>query len=566
MNTLRSFLATIRTSPIRHFRRLANHEFFPFYTFILYLLAFPHFNLWPLAWVALIPYLIFIQREEKLWKLIVLPSVAVLIPVIRLTFGMSYFAIGDYCVFLLFMTLFLVPWTILIKQLLKRTMVLDPPERAFILLLGIPSVWTVYEFIRGSGPLLRVIGGGQLGYSQIYNLAFLQTARWIGVYGVSFLIAMTNVALFLIFSNHHDRKRHFVFPVVAIVIVGVLTVLGFRHLEKGYEVTDTVRVSLIQPNVMLDDFNEEERPVTLEGAKIQKSGKVTTVILDLIKEAAHDKADIIILPERSFPQPIRSDAHMAPGTQKLFARADALNIPIVIGALETQSVYVQYNSAYFISADGTVTDKYFKQVLFPFAEYIPGGYLLERIINEKQVHKKYPFIFGQEAKDEHFSLALYLGVEWLSSGSYPTIFELENGVRFATPICTEDVFPEMCRVFVKKGAQFLAVIANEAWFRRSLMIENHITSAVLRAVENNVAVVRAANTSMSGLILPNGKIADMIMEGEGELKYVRGFITVDVPITRERTLFTKGGHLFPWIVVFLAAFFIFYAFTLSKPE
>ena len=76
---------------------------YPFYAFILFTLAFPHGNLWPLAWICLVPYFLFIDGEKNWCKLIFLPSIAYAIPMIYCYFGFFYFSHNDYLIFVIFM-------------------------------------------------------------------------------------------------------------------------------------------------------------------------------------------------------------------------------------------------------------------------------------------------------------------------------------------------------------------------------------------------------------------------------------------------------------------------------
>jgi len=534
------------------------------YAFILYSISFMSPYLWVCAWCSFVPLLIFIEKENKLWKLILFPAIGFLCMYAHAYLGVFFFSLNDYLFFLLGMSVAIFPFVLLIKWFLKKSLYLGHRERGYFLLFAIPTVWTLYEYMRGSGAAIRMTAGGFFASSQIYNLPLLQIASLVGVYGLSFMILMINVALFLVlYPFGPERKRHLLFPCMVGMLVCVCYVFGFHRLgEFDRKQVETVRISLVQPNVDLETFNNAaEENNTGEDEK-----EVTDVLFELMHKAAQDTPDMIVLPERSYHQTLQGVGSIGAG-DIMRQKVAALQIPTIVGGMFEPSFYDAYNSAYFLSATGALIDRYDKMVLYPLGEYIPGGYFLEGVMNDLEVHKKFPMLFTEQAGFDHVSLAQFMNVDWLRSGSEYTIFQHPKGFRFATPICAEDVFPELCREFVARGAQLLVLIINEAWWQRTATIEHHLTGSVLRAVENGVACVRATNTAYTGLILPTGKIESMYKDAHGRVKLVRGHITVEAPITDEAgSFFTKYGYTFPYLVAFLFCFFFVVSFFMSPPR
>ena len=93
----------------------------------------------------------------------------------------------------------------------------------------------------------------------------------------------------------------------------------------------------------------------------------------------------------------------------------------------------------------------------------------------------------------------------IAPGLVPTVFQLPGG-RFGVLICYEGIFPALTRRFVADGADFLVNVTNDAWYGRTSAPYQHLAQATLRAIENRVPLVRAANTGISAMVDPDGRI------------------------------------------------------------
>jgi apolipoprotein N-acyltransferase len=138
-------------------------------------------------------------------------------------------------------------------------------------------------------------------------------------------------------------------------------------------------------------------------------------------------------------------------------------------------------------------------------------------------------------------------------GTEATVMETA-GNRAGVSICYELIFPDLIRQAVKNGANFLVNITNDAWFGKSAASYQHMSMGALRAVENRVPLVRAANTGISGTIEATGKIKD-----ETKL-FVDDFrITQIVPATGGKTFYTRYGDVFSWLCLFATGLIAFTA-------
>jgi apolipoprotein N-acyltransferase len=117
------------------------------------------------------------------------------------------------------------------------------------------------------------------------------------------------------------------------------------------------------------------------------------------------------------------------------------------------------------------------------------------------------------------------------------VFTLPQG-RFGVLICYEGIFPRLSRQLVARGADFLVNITNDAWFGKTSAPHQHLAMVTLRAVENRVPVVRAANTGISAVVDVDGRVRWQT----GLFETVARADTVEW--THIRTLYTRHGDVF----------------------
>jgi apolipoprotein N-acyltransferase len=139
-------------------------------------------------------------------------------------------------------------------------------------------------------------------------------------------------------------------------------------------------------------------------------------------------------------------------------------------------------------------------------------------------------------------------------GTDYTIFTLGD-TRFGVLICWESLFPEQVQEFVNHGAEFIVNISNEAWFGETAAPYQFWMMNVFRAVENRVAVVRAANTGVSGFIDPYGRILGKVEE-HGKDSFVAGYLTNAVPLTHASTFYTLYGDVWAYGNVAVTVWFL----------
>ncbi|MDO8426612.1 MAG: apolipoprotein N-acyltransferase, partial [Deltaproteobacteria bacterium] len=185
-----------------------------------------------------------------------------------------------------------------------------------------------------------------------------------------------------------------------------------------------------------------------------------------------------------------------------------------------------FNSAYLLSPSGEAVGRYDKVHLVPFGEYVP----LKRFL---------PFIHKLTA-----------GVGDFAEGPGPIPIRFEGG-GIGTLICYESIFPELARLSVKNGATVLANLTNDAWFGYTSAPYQHFEMAVVRAVENRVFLLRAANTGISATIDPAGRVR------KRTALFEKAVIIDDIKLRHGAlTFYTRWGDVFTYGCLALSGIFI----------
>jgi len=129
------------------------------------------------------------------------------------------------------------------------------------------------------------------------------------------------------------------------------------------------------------------------------------------------------------------------------------------------------------------------------------------------------------------------------AGDTYTLFQIGNA-RFGAPICWENNFPDVFRRFMLEGANFMVSVTNESVFGPTAGPHQTFAMVVFRAVENRVAVARAATTGVSAFVDPQGRVVSRVADTSGAELFVRGARVWDVPLTQTKTFYTRYGDVF----------------------
>jgi len=480
-----------------------------FFSGFLLILSFPNFNLEFLAWFALVP--LFYSIEGKglyhSFKLgfftgfVSFLGILYWIIVAVHTYGNVPFILSGLILLLLviYLSLFTGAFTFLTRLIQTRSGIQT--------ILFTPILWVALEYLRSF--LLTGFPWAYLGHTQYLNLPFIQMADITGVYGLSFVILSVNASLYWVL--HQWPKRTFPFKEVAITVLILLSFLIYgyvkiKHVDRETIKSPPLKVALVQGNI--DQSIKWDESFQLETLKIYRR---------LSMKVAEDKPDLIIWPETATPFFFQEAKEYQPIVLEIPEKTNAF---LLFGTpfykIEKGKVNY-YNSAFLVSPSKELIGKYDKIHLVPFGEYIPLRKLLFFIESS---------IGG--------------GIGNFKPGKGIVHLLLPQG-KFGVLICFEIIFPDLCRRFVRDGADFLVTITNDAWFGRTSAPYQHLSIATFRAIENRVFIARAANTGVSAFIDPKGKIVK-----KGDI-FTEEAMNGIIRIMKGKTFYTLYGDVFAWI-------------------
>ena len=410
-----------------------------------------------------------------------------------------------------------------------------------------PCLWVSLELIRTY--VLSGLPWGLLGYSQYRQIEIIQIADHMGVYGVSFLIVLVNVALAELLSRlrpllrgFHPARLPWELVAVAVLLVTLSWEYG-RWTLSGAPFSDiprsSISVGVVQPNI--------DQAVKWDTAYREE----TLARFDRLTGELGRATDLVIWPEAATPFVFERE----PVYQlQLIALANRAQAPILFGspALRFYPDRRPYllNSAYLLSPDGQLLGRYDKHHLVPFGEYIPFKssllFFLDKLVEG---------IGDFEAGPGPTILTLTSKPRAAAAGMAGT---MPRPVKFGVAICYEVIFPNLVRQFAANGAEFLVTVTNDAWFGRSSAPSQHFAMVVFRSVENHLAFARAANTGISGFIDPFGRIV------EATPIFTEQAVQATMQVWHPDTFYSRYGDVFAYGCVIICALLWLFSYFRAK--
>jgi len=475
---------------------------------LLLVLSFPDFELWPLAWVGLVPFLVVSGRPLRarrafflgwLWGMVFFYGTCW-----WLTYPMIHYArISAWLAYpLLVLPIALVALFPAVFSLLLSRLVTFFGHRA---IFAAPILWVACEWGRyaSTGQLWNA-----LGYSQAFQYSLIQPARWGGVYMISFLVVAVNVSLALTVLR---GARFRLLPSIAIFILTAL-VLGGAFLQGTLDIDSSGAISplviAVQPNVPMEGPSD---PITTEQLlnrhiELSREGLQRTPEDHLIKR-------LVLWPESPMNFSYSRDQHLRDIVTN-FAQTN--HTSVLLNSLEPAADGGEHNSAVMVNEEGRIVAQYDKIRLMPFGEYVPLPHWLPGASSVRGI------------------------VGDFTPGSSYTLMPL-GAFRAGVFICIEAAHPAIARNFANESANVLINISNDGYLGPTPVMRQHLSNAIFRAVENDRDLVRVTNSGFSADIDSYGRILD------STAAFQPGVRTWRVgPWKQRKTFYTRFGDVFAY--------------------
>jgi apolipoprotein N-acyltransferase len=444
--------------------------FFALFSGILLFLSFPKFGLGFIAWIAFVPLFIVLRDVVSIRRALFLGWITGLTACIGIIYWITYVVwnyghlplyLGVTIMLLLacYLSVYIALFAAGIVYFRKKT------PLCFIA----PVLWVCLEYLKSQ--LFTGFPWENLGYSQFNNIFFIQIADIVGVFGLSFLIILLNTAFFEIITER-SKKSFALAASVLILWSGVYAygILRINQIDQRLKDAPAMEVSLIQGNIDQSiKWNENFQKETIR------------IYEDLSLRHPPANGGLIVWPETAVPFNFQDENDLHRQVKELSVKAKSWFIFGSMSYAPGSENTDYYNSAYLLSPQGDIRGKYDKVHLVPYGEYVP-------------LRTIFPFIS---------SLAAGIGDFAEGKGFYPlTLDERKIGVM----ICYEGILPEAARMYKNDAAELLVNITNDAWFGTTSAPYQHLSMSIFRAVETRLYLVRAANTGISAIVDPTGKI------------------------------------------------------------
>lgn len=474
-------------------------------------LALPgSFALWPLLFVCLLPLLLWVSGAaggrqafgRGLLAGIIFYSLQLYwIVSVLTTFGGLPWIVSVLSLFLLvfYMSIYLGMFSFCFYRLNSKGF-------TYLLLAGVPAMWVGLDWVRSW--FMSGFPWMDFGYGLWSVPEALQPADLLGHHVLTFMIVLVNLVVYIIVSRRFNLLQR----VASAALVVLLLVSGWLYSQSRWaemlnliDEAAVAEIGIVQGNIeQAKKWSPEEQRKTVDSYLELSS----TLI-------GNKKPDLIVWPETALPFYPQGNELLWP--IKAFLKRSG--VTLLTGAPWYEVVdwekrlFTLYNGSFMLAGSGEMGGYYFKSHLVPYGEYVP-------------LKKYMPFLAPLVEAAGDFTPGI-VGPP------------LETGqIKAGVLICYESIFPDIGRRWVENGVNVLVNLTNDAWYGKSSAPYQSWAMTVLRAVETRRSLVRSANTGISGVIDPLGRV-----QSKSKL-FVAWADTSGVPLLTQQSVYVGGGFLF----------------------
>ncbi len=362
-------------------------------------------------------------------------------------------------------------------------------------IVGLSVSWAIAAYLRSV--LFTGFPWGLLGYTWIET----PIAQWASVVGPFGLVFLTTFGGLLLLS--FPTKR-FASTVVTLLFFGILWAGGvWRIPDTQSEQETNIRVRLVQPNAPQHQKWDPE----WVGVFFRRA-------LELTSSPANEPVDLVIWPETAVPFTLQDNA----GDLEILSDAAGSDAHIIAGIRRLEGGGL-YNSMVHLDQKGGLVAVYDKSHLVPFGEYIPFS----------------EYLSGMGLR------GMAANLQGFSTGAGPEVISTFGLPSYLAMICYEAIFPSFSHR-ENDRPEFLMHITNDTWFGDTIGPFQHLVRVRFRAVEQGLPAARSANTGISAVIDPYGRIVNRLKLNES------GVLDANLPVPLKPTTYAQYGEL-PFLVV-----------------
>lgn len=378
--------------------------------------------------------------------------------------------------------------------------------RGLLRILALAVALTAVEWLRGH--VLTGFPWNTYGYALTGPLFLAQAASLFGIWGLTFVAVAVFSSPAALADDMLDTRRRWLPLAASVVVLAALGTFGAVRLSKNpTSFVEGVHLRLMQPNTPQDDkFNYSAKDKVMQHY-ITLSDRSTGPRSTGMGDVTH-----LIWPEAAFPFFLTREADAMAQIADLLPPGTVLITGAVRPADDKPRTEQAYNSVYVIDHDGTILIVHDKVHLVPFGEYLPFQNLLERM-GLQQLTK----IAGG-----------YL------SGDRRRSYDVPRAPRMLPLVCYEVIFPGEASPSDDRPGWVLN-LTNDGWFGISSGPYQHFRQAQVRMIEEGLPLVRAANTGISAVVDPLGRVITFLPLG------AEGVLDSALPKPIAPTLYARTG-------------------------